>query len=409
METKNIKLLIVTNSLPLPVTDFLRYKVIGLNNLFDMHLMCWDTPQHRSEFLQKYPAFSGSQLHVQYKPSGIANLLSILISSLAIFFAHPAASLVLWRKVGQKHTSLKKRLDQYLMYLPMVKIKPDIVHFEFGTLAHSFRDIKDYFQCKVSTSFRGYDLNYVGLDDKNYYTKVWDTFDGFHFLGNDLKQRGIRRGYQQHGVEALIAPAVDTTLFEPVAATNQPGKFIIVSTCRIVWKKGLEYGLRAVAILKQRGIPVSYRIIGDGDYMQAVQFTIFELGLQDDVVLLGKKNKEEIKKELANANVFLHPAVSEGFCNAVVEAQAMGVPVVTTDADGLSENVANGETGFVVPKWDVEAMAEKLNWCYMHSEETRAMGQKGILRVAEHFRLETQIAKFRTFYQQLYANGKQAN
>jgi hypothetical protein len=37
------------------------------------------------------------------------------------------------------------------------------------------------------------------------------------------------------------------------------------------------------------------------------------------------------------------------------------------------------------------------------------MGQKGILRVAEHFRLETQIAKFRTFYQQLYANGKQAN
>lgn len=406
MSQRKIKLLIVTNSVPLPSTDFLKYKIIGLSQRFDLHLLCWDTQANKNSFIRKYPqTISPKNLHVIPKITGYGSLLPLLWFSFLTFLRNPVKTIGLFRKVAAHNRGLKKIIHQYLLYAPVIEILPDIIHFEYGTLAYSFRDIKEYFSGKVSTSFRGYDLNYIGLDDSEYYTKVWNTFDGYHFLGNDLKNRAIRRGYKLNRHEALIAPGIDTSLFKSAEGRiNNTDKLVIVSIGRLVWKKGYEYGIRAVALLKQKGISFEYRIIGDGDYLQALQFTISELGLEKEVRLLGHKDKAEIRKHLSESDVFLHPAISEGFCNAVLEAQAMGIPVVTTDADGLGENVVDGITGFVVPRWDVAAMAEKLELCTRHPEEAKAMGRNGIDRVNSHFRLEDQISKFSDFYQRIYEN-----
>lgn len=224
----------------------------------------------------------------------------------------------------------------------------------------------------------------------------------FIFLGNDLKSRAIKRRYITRGVEALIAPAVDTSMFKPVVAQKDEAGFVIISVGRLTWKKGYEYALKAIALLKDKGVPVTYKIIGDGEYRQAVQFAISELGLLHEVVLLGELNHEAIKNELATADVFLHAAVSEGFCNAVVEAQAMALPVVTTYADGLSENVEDGKTGFVVPVYDAVALAGKLEWCSENRASLPEMGKAGIARVHKHFRIEDQVKKFEEFYMKVY-------
>lgn len=405
MDTRNIRLLIVTNSIPLPASDFLKDKIMGLNDSFELHLLCWDSKANKEEFVRRYPV-KAERIHLYPNQKGVWNRMMATIMSFFFFLLHPLQSLAILKKIRANNKGLKNIIHEYILYAPLIKIKPGIIHFEFGTLAVGFKDVKDYFPLKASTSFRGYDLNYVALDDPAYYSKVWNAFDGYHFLGNDLKNRAIKRGYRQGRLEALIAPAIDTSLFSPAEhSARNTAKFIIVSTGRLVWKKGYEYGIRAVAALKQKGIPVEYRIIGDGDYMQAIQFTVFELGLQDDIVLLGKKNKEEIKQQLSEAHVFLHPAVSEGFCNAVLEAQAMGVPVVTTDADGLGENVVDGVTGFVVAKWDVAAMAAKLYWLSQHPAEATQMGRNGIGRVNKLFRLQDQVHKFKDFYRELYKHA----
>ena len=75
---------------------------------------------------------------------------------------------------------------------------------------------------------------------------------------------------------------------------------------------------------------------------------------------LGEMPQEKILEEMRGADVFLHSAVSEGFCNAVIEAQSMGLPVVCSDAGGLPENVSDGKTGYVVPRRQPAALAEKL-------------------------------------------------
>ena len=105
-------------------------------------------------------------------------------------------------------------------------------------------------------------------------------------------------------------------------------------------------------LLADQGLHCEYRIVGDGDYLGAIGFARHQLGLESLVQLLGALGQPEVRDQMLWADVFLHAAVSEGFCNAVIEAQAMMLPVVCSDAGGLSENVVDGETGFVVPRRD---------------------------------------------------------
>lgn len=404
MPEQKIKLLIVTNSIPLPVADFLRDKIFGLSKVFDLHLICGDTVKNKAAFLAQYPnGIDADKIHLYHSIHGVKGKLKLLVTHFGVFLSNPRSCIRLAKKIAKKNIPMRKKLAEYMFFAPIAKLRPDVVHFEFGTLAHTMQNIKDYLPCKASVSFRGYDMNHVGIEDAGYYAKVWDTFDGFHFLGSDLERRAKKRGYNEQGVKALIAPAVNIDLFKPDRTKKQQReKMVLVSTGRLIWKKGFEFGIRAVQRLKQMGVPVEYRIIGYGPYEDALLYTIHELNLQDSVLLLGKKNKEEIAAELNKADVFLHPAISEGFCNAVIEAQAMGVPVIVSDAGGLPENVADGQTGFIVPMWDVEAIAEKVAWLWHHQDAIESMGNAGIERVKKHFTAEKQIQQFTDFYQRVY-------
>jgi colanic acid/amylovoran biosynthesis glycosyltransferase len=99
--------------------------------------------------------------------------------------------------------------------------------------------------------------------------------------------------------------------------------------------------------------------------------------------------------------VLLHAAVSEGFCNAVVEAQSMGRPVVCTDAGGLPENVANGVTGFVVPRHDPDAMADRLAALAADPALRMRMSVAGRQRVLDRFDRTRQLDDFAKFYEQV--------
>ena len=94
----------------------------------------------------------------------------------------------------------------------------------------------------------------------------------------------------------------------------------------------------------------------------------------------------------------LHAAVSEGLCNAVLEAQAMALPVVCTDAGGLPENVVDEETGYVVPTRDSEALAAKLAILAEQPEVRKRMGKAGRAHVETEFRPDAQIDAFGRFY-----------
>jgi colanic acid/amylovoran biosynthesis glycosyltransferase len=317
------------------------------------------------------------------------------------FLSNPAGFAGYLRRGVKRHGRLI--LKRSYLDLHFIRLKPHLIHFEFGTIAVGREDLGGLLDCREVVSFRGYDLNFAGLEQAEYYQGIWQHAAGLHFLGEDLRRRALRRGCPSDKPYVLIPPAIDVSFFDPgekailerVGTPERP--YRILSVGRLEWKKGYEFGLQAVRMLVDHGVTCEYRIIGDGSHLEAVAFARHRLGLEPVVSLMGAKSRKEIQEQLKWADVFLHPAVSEGFSNAVLEAQAMTVPVVCTDADGLSENVLDGQTGFVVPRRHPARLADKLLEL-TDMKLRRRMGKSARQRVTENFCIDSQIQAFSQFY-----------
>lgn len=287
-----------------------------------------------------------------------------------------------------------------MLYLdaPFIGLKPDVIHFEFGSQAVGRMHLGKALDCAVVASFRGHDINFVGLDDPDYYADVWKHADGVHFLSQHLFRAAQERGFEPEGVVALIPPAVEVDSVEPHTERSASETVRLLSVGRMNWTKGHEYLLQAVRLLVDEGHSVNLRIVGGGDYLESVAFTRHQLDLEKHVDLLGHMPPSQVREEMLRADVFVHAAVSEGFCNAVVEAQGSGLPVVTTDAGGLPENVADGVTGIVVARRDPRALATAISSLIRDRALRERMGSAGRRRVAEHFALADQGQAFDRFY-----------
>ena len=286
----------------------------------------------------------------------------------------------------------------------LIALSPDLVHFEFGAQAVGRMHLRDCLATRVVVSFRGYDLNYVGLEDAEHYRTVWDGSHAIHLLGDDLWRRAQSRGCPADKRHALIPPAVGLNWFEPTGRVRRhvrgsPERPLrVLSVGRLEWVKGYDYALQAIRLLRDRGLRSEYRIVGDGFYTRAVAFARHQLGLEGQVDLLGAQAPEEVRGHLGWADVLLQASVSEGFCNAVVEAQAMEVPVVSSDAGGLPENVQDEVTGLVVARRDAVALAEALSRLAGDPELRQRMGKAGRARVLARFNVADQISSFERLY-----------
>lgn len=310
---------------------------------------------------------------------------------------------VVGRYLADAQASLTTRARDLVADAGLVTLAPDVVHFEFGSLAVGRMAVRERLGAAVTVSFRGYDLAYVGLDDPDHYSEVWATADRVHLLGQDLWHRARHRGAPADLPHDLIPPALDPSGIDPDPA--RPGAvgtpeapLRVLSIGRLHWKKGHDHALAAIDLLVGRGLSVEHRIVGDGDLLEAIAFWRHQRGLDEVVTLLGGRPPSDVARQLGWADVLLHAATSEGFGNAVVEAQAHGVPVVCTDADGLPENVVHGRTGLVVARRDPVALADALGELAADGGRRAAMGAAGRTRVEERFGLADQLDAWERFY-----------
>jgi glycosyltransferase involved in cell wall biosynthesis len=205
----------------------------------------------------------------------------------------------------------------------------------------------------------------------------------------------IKTEAMQLGLDAakayVIRPAVDPAHFHPPdRSLRRTGVFSIVTTGSLIWRKGQDYALQAVRFLVDRGIPARLDIIGHGPDRRRILYNVHDLGLQKNVRLLGSLREEEVRQHLQDADAFCLPSLSEGISNAVLEAMACGLPVVTTDCGGMSEAVTEGVEGFLVPVRDPEAMARALAQLATDRGLSQRMGQAARQRVVREFTLAQQ-------------------
>ena len=115
--------------------------------------------------------------------------------------------------------------------------------------------------------------------------------------------------------------------------------------------------------------------------------------------LIGKKSREEVRTLYKEHQFYIQYSISEGFCNAVLEAQAMQLLCIVSDAEGLSENVINNATGWVVPKKNPNLLVNKLKDVFsLPDNEKEKIKIEARKRVVSNFNIEKQQKNFVGFY-----------
>jgi colanic acid/amylovoran biosynthesis glycosyltransferase len=147
--------------------------------------------------------------------------------------------------------------------------------------------------------------------------------------------------------------------------------------------KGIEYAIRAFALVHQKHPSTRFTVIGDGPLKEHLQNVINQLSLTESVKLVGWKSHDSIPQLLHSAHIFVLPSVTdkngtqEGIPNAIMEAMATGMPVVSTYHAGIPEVVQDGVSGFLVPERDVQALANKLELLVSRPDIWQRMGKAG--------------------------------
>ncbi len=182
-------------------------------------------------------------------------------------------------------------------------------------------------------------------------------------------------------------------------------KVIILFLSNLIASKGLFVLLDACAVLQQKNIPFECVFVGGTGDVSEEQFTekVKELKLEQQVFYAGKKYGDDKILAFKNADIFAFPTYyhNETFGLVNLEAMQNSLPVISTNEGGISDVIVNGITGFLVPKRDVHALAEKLELLINNKELRTSMGIAGRKKYEAEFTLSSFEKRFTNILHQI--------
>jgi colanic acid/amylovoran biosynthesis glycosyltransferase len=262
----------------------------------------------------------------------------------------------------------------------------DIVHCHFGPNGNLGAWLKhlEVIKGKIVSTFHGYDISkYVRDHGKDVYDLLFQMGDLFLPISERWKRSLIELGCDERKI-AVHSMGVDTAMFSlNQRPPRNDDQVSVLSIARLVEKKGIQDGIRAVAKVVRKHPHIQYQIAGDGPLRRDLENLVDTLDLQGHVQFLGWKRHEEIPELMRDGDILLAPSVTskmgdeEGIPVAIMEALAQGLPVLSTRHSGIPELVQDGKFGFLVPEGDVAALADKLEYLVAHPKRWSKMGRAG--------------------------------
>jgi glycosyltransferase involved in cell wall biosynthesis len=174
---------------------------------------------------------------------------------------------------------------------------------------------------------------------------------------------------------------------------------VAIVLANFIGYKGHGYFLQAWRAVCARYPTAIALLIGDGPRRAAVEAEAKALGLGARIRFLGLR--QDVPGLLPAGDLLVHPSLEEGSSNAILEAMAAGLPVVATTVGGTPEAVRHGETGYLVPPRDSDAIADAVFRVLGQPDAGREMGHAGRRRVLAEFQLSTMIQRYEGLYGQL--------
>jgi glycosyltransferase involved in cell wall biosynthesis len=198
----------------------------------------------------------------------------------------------------------------------------------------------------------------------------------------------------------VVHCGIEAAFYEDTADKPQTSRRL-VCVGRLSEQKGQLLLVDAARQLRDRGTQFELVLAGDGDMRADLEALIARYQLQDVVRITGWLASDEVRDEILAARALVLPSFAEGLPVVIMEAMALGRPVIATFVAGIPELVAPGDHGWLVPAGDTEALAAAMQACLDSNTDAIArMGDAARTKVLQRHDADKEAAKLASLFRQ---------
>lgn len=284
---------------------------------------------------------------------------------------------------------------------------PSLIHIHMGGDATRFIDMRVKFNIPIVVTFHGTDATTTDawkMKQPSIYFKKFvknkkkliNTVEYFIAVSNFVKKKMIEQGFPENKIGVLYT-GIDTETFCARGIIEREP--IVLFIGRLTKQKGCDYLIKAMEIVNTSIPNANLYIIGDGP--ERLNLEKISKGIKINCTFLGAQKEDKVKKMLSRAQVFCCPSFSEGLGMVFLEAQAMGVPVVSFMSGGIPEAVLHNQTGLLYKEKDVEGLASGIIKLLTDAVLWRKYSENGIEHVRNNFDIRKQTILLEDLYTKL--------
>jgi len=280
----------------------------------------------------------------------------------------------------------------------------DIIFCQSGALGRkiiAMESLSDWIKGKkLIVCLRGMDVTSNAVrNNPEIYEELFKVGDLFLPVCDYFKKLLIQFGCDPNKI-IVYHSAINCTQFFFKERKNErkKGKTIhLVSVCRLIQKKGLDFAIRAIAKVAERYDNIHYTIVGKGHLQSSLEKLVRQLGIKDKVTFAGWRTQDQVVSILDRSHIFLLPSTTsskgdeEGIANALKEAMAMGLISIGTFHAGTPELIEDGVCGFLVPEKSSKELAKKIKYIIQHPEIWKSIGLAARKKIENEFETKKSI------------------
>lgn len=199
---------------------------------------------------------------------------------------------------------------------------------------------------------------------------------------------------------------VDIDFFKPINRNHSSQNLVIGTVKSLEEKYGIEYLIKAFAILRKKYNNITLEIAGDGTQKIKLQELAQSLKVDKYIKFLGKISSDKVVEVFNKIDIAVFPSLQESFGVAAVEAQACGTPVIANDVGGLPEATKPNHSSILVSKENVEELSNAIEKLILDEKLRMTMGVNGRKFVENNYNIEKNFENVEEIYNKLYKNWR---